>query len=501
MARLVVIGGVAAGMSAAAKARRTNPELEIIVYTEEEHISYGACGLPYYISGEIEQESRLIARTVEQFAAQQIRVYPRHRVDKLNPASQTIQVMCLETGEQTEVSFDSLVIATGASALIPPVPGRARPGVFKLRNVEDGMAIRRYLAEKNPRSGVIVGGGYIGLEMAETLHRHGLSVTVVEMAPQIVPNMDEDMAALVQQYLIDRGIQVLTQEKVLALVGEEGAANNNRPLGDQLRTTLDSGVSNVAVDLVQGKAALVQSKAADDSLTKPQEAGDVAFSPVRQVLTDRRELAAELVILAAGVIPNTRLAEAAGIELGVRQAIRVNNRMATSVPGIYAAGDCAVTTHLVTGEEVYIPMGTTANKQGRTAGENAAGGHAVFKGVVGTGIAKVLELEIARTGLTERECQLKNISYSTKTIRSKTRAGYYPGAANIHLKVIAEKPSGRLLGAQIVGYAGAGKRIDVFAAALTLGAKLEQLKDLDLAYAPPFSPVYDPILLAINQFF
>jgi NADPH-dependent 2,4-dienoyl-CoA reductase/sulfur reductase-like enzyme len=210
MARLVVIGGVAAGMSAAAKARRTNPELEIIVYTEEKHISYGACGLPYYISGEIERESRLIARTVEQFAAQQIKVYPRHRVDKLNPSSQTIQVMSLETGEQAEVSYDSLVIATGASALIPSVPGRARPGVFKLRNVEDGMAIRRYLAEKNPRSGVIVGGGYIGLEMAETLHRHGLSVTVVEMAPQIVPNMDEDMAALVQQYLIDRGIQVLT---------------------------------------------------------------------------------------------------------------------------------------------------------------------------------------------------------------------------------------------------------------------------------------------------
>jgi len=460
MAILAVIGGVAAGMSAAAKARRTNADLEIRVYTDEAHISYGACGLPYYISGEIEKETRLMARSVEQFATLGIKVFTRYRVEEIRPRDQIIQVRNLNTGEMTEVAYDQLVIATGASVLVPPVEGRDLTGVFKLRNVVDGVAIRRYIEETKPKAGVIVGGGYIGLEMAETMHRYGIKVTIVEMAPQIVPNMDKDMAQILENYLISQGIEVRTAEKVLSLRGGR------------------------------------------ESIDQAGFSGEEVFPPDRlqQVITERGIIPADLVLLSVGVVPNSQLAEKAGIELGVRRAIRINSRMETNLPRIYAAGDCANTTHLVTGEEVYIPMGTTANKQGRTAGENAAGGKAEFKGVVGTGIAKVLDLEIARTGLNERECQDRDLPYEVRIIKAWTKAGYYPGAGQIHVKVLAQKSGGRLLGAQIVGQAGSGKRIDVFAAALTLGATIEQLKDLDLAYAPPFAPVYDPILVAINQF-
>ncbi len=467
--KLAVIGGIAAGMSAAAKARRMDRDLEIVVFTDETRVSYGACGLPYYISGEIKKASQLVARTIEQFKELGIKVRTQCRVEEIRPATRSLLIRSFKTGDQHEFRYDSLVIATGAAARIPPIANADLPGVFKLRNVEDGENIRQYLAEAKPQNAVIVGGGYIGLEMAEVLHQQGVKVAIVEMAPHLAPNMDLDMAEILQQYLREQGIEVFTGEKVLALEG-------------------DASVSSQAK--AGGGEASASSPTASTNLT----------NRVRQLVTDRRTLPADLVLLSAGVTPNSWLAEKAGLALGAQKAIRVNQRMETSEPGIYAAGDCATTFLLVTGEEVYIPMGTTANKQGRTAGENAAGGNAEFRGVVGTGIARVLDLEIARTGLTERECQQKGLTYEAKMIQAKTLPGFFAHSGKIYVKVLAEPHGGRLLGAQIVGFAGAGKRIDVFATALTLGATMDQLEDLDLAYAPPFSPVYDPILIAINQF-
>jgi NADPH-dependent 2,4-dienoyl-CoA reductase/sulfur reductase-like enzyme len=300
MAKLVVIGGVAAGMSAAAKARRTNPDLEIVVYTDELHVSYGACGLPYYIAGEIKKSTQLIARKVEQFAEAGIKVHTGCRVEEIQPEVRLIQVRNLESGELTEVSFDQLVIATGAAALMPPIEGRGLKGVFKLRNVVDGEMIRGYLEESKPQTAVIVGGGLIGLEMAESLYQYGIKVTIVEMSPHLVVNMDKDMAEILEQYLVSKGIEVLTGEKVLAIEGE-----NKR-----------SSVEAAKEAKLQAVSARVQ-----------------------QVVTDRRRIPADFVLLTVGVVPNSQLAEKAGIQLGVQKAIRVNQRMETNKPGIYAAGD------------------------------------------------------------------------------------------------------------------------------------------------------------------
>ncbi|MDH7497934.1 MAG: FAD-dependent oxidoreductase [Syntrophomonadaceae bacterium] len=448
MRHLVVIGGVAAGTSAAAKARRVDAGLKISLFTQEGRVSYGSCGLPYFIAGQIAEERQLIARTVEVFAQQGIEVHLYQRAEEIDPTRRLVRVVDVREGAQREVGYDALVIATGASPVLPPVPGRELAGVFTLRTLDDGLAIRRYLQEQSPQRAVIVGAGYIGLEMVEAFHQRGMSVTVVEMAPQVLPNMDADMAALVQEYLEGREVRVLTAERVLALEPAAGQAADR----------------------------------------------------VGLVRTERHELPAELVLLSAGVRPNAALAARAGVALGAAGAIRVNQRMETNLPNVYAAGDCATTVHLVSGEEVYLPMGTTANKQGRVAGANAAGGEASFPGVVGTGIARILEMEVARTGLCERECKALGIDYRTRTIRSRTVPGYFPGSGRIHVKVLAEHPGGRLLGAQIVGRAGSAKRIDVFATALTLGAAVGRLWDADLAYAPPFSPVFDPVLLALNAF-
>ena len=487
--RLAVIGGIAAGMSAAAKARRIDRDLEIMVFTDETRVSYGACGLPYYISGEIRKASHLVARTIEQFKELGIKVRTQCRVEEIRPASRSLLIRSYKTGDHYEFVYDSLVIATGASARIPPIANADLTGVFKLRNVEDGEDIRQYLAETKPQNAVIIGGGYIGLEMAEVLHQQGVKVAIVEMAPHLAPNMDLDMAEILQQYLREQGIEVFTGEKVLALEGD--APTSSPAEGSGVMSREDAPTSSQAES--SGETSATSTPAAAAASTTPA-------NRVRQLVTDRRTLPADLVLLSAGVTPNSWLAEKAGLALGAQKAIRVNQRMETSEPGIYAAGDCATTFLLVTGEEVYIPMGTTANKQGRTAGENAAGGNAEFKGVVGTGIARVLDLEIARTGLCERECKQRGLTYEAKMIQAKTLPGFFAHSGKIYVKVLAEPGGGRLLGAQIVGFAGAGKRIDVFATALTLGATMDQLEDLDLAYAPPFSPVYDPILIAINQF-
>lgn len=339
--------------------------------------------------------------------------------------------------------YDCLIIATGARPLLPSVEGLGLNGVFALRNIEHSQAIKAYIREHRPRHAVVVGAGYIGLEMVENLLLYGCQVRIVEKAPHILPNMDPDLADQVHKYMESKGIEILSNSGVTAFRGQER---------------------------------------------------------VKEVAAGNKVFPADMVILAMGVLPNSEIAAQAGIELGAGGAIQVNERMETSLPDIYAAGDCATVKHLVSGQEAYIPMGTTANKQGRVAGENAAGGNAILKGVLGTGISRIMELEVSRTGLSEDECQRLGIEYISQTIKSITRASYLPDSGSIYVKLLVEKDSHRLLGGQIVGNAGAGKRIDTIATALHTGSKIDDLSNLDLAYSPAFSILTDPVLIAINRF-
>ncbi|MDD3270008.1 MAG: CoA-disulfide reductase [Syntrophomonadaceae bacterium] len=441
--KLLVIGAVAAGTSAAAKARRQDPEMEIKVYAEGEYISYGGCGLPYFVGGRIDKKEKLLARSIEEFAQQGIEVKALTRAINIDTEQGKVSFLNLSSGHCFEEAYDNLVIATGARPYKPDLPGVDLKGIFNLRTINDGLNIKNYLHQYQPRRAIIIGGGYIGLEMVENLMQYGCQIILLERGRQIIPNMDEDMAGIVQQYLESKGVEVHTDE----IIREFG--------GTQLVSELHSNKGRTPV---------------------------------------------EFVLMSVGVQPNSEIAAQAGIELGINQAIRINDRMETNIQGIYSAGDCAVVNHLLSGEEVYIPMGTTANKQGKVAGENAAGGNAVFKGVLGTGIARVMEMEIARTGFCEKECLRRGIEYISHTIKGRTAAHYCPASGDIWVKLIMEKNTRRLLGGQIVGYNGAGKRIDVLATAITTGATVDEIIEMDLAYSPPFSPVWDPVLVALNQF-
>jgi NADPH-dependent 2,4-dienoyl-CoA reductase/sulfur reductase-like enzyme len=443
MSKIIIIGGVAAGMSAAAKARRINPNSNIIVYSNETYISYAGCGLPYFIGNNVRQIDHLLARTVEQFFAQNILVKKACQVLKIEPDQNKVLIKDLQTQQKFYDHYDKLIIATGARPLIPELPGVNLPGIFVLRNITDSLAIKAYLEKQKPAHLVIVGAGYIGLEMVENLLDYPGKITLLEKSSHIIPNMDNNMAAILSNYIAKQGVEVKTDINIIAFQGQDR---------------------------------------------------------VEQVITNEGVVDADFVLLSTGVVPNSELALSAGIELGIRNAIRVNEKMETNLKNIYAAGDCCTVKHLVTQQEAYIPLGTTANKQGKVAGENAAGGNSTFKGVIGTGISRILAMEIARTGLTEKECQTADIDYIVSDIKSKTKAGYLPHANDIYVRIVAEKKHHYILGGQIIGYPGAGKRIDVLAAAITLHATIEQLIDMDLAYAPPFSPVWDPILIALNNF-
>ncbi|MGE5370774.1 MAG: CoA-disulfide reductase [Solirubrobacterales bacterium] len=443
MSKLIVIGGVAAGMSAAAKAKRMDKQLAVQVYAAGDYISYGGCGLPYYIGGFIPDVNRLVARTPEQMKEQGIDVKVRHEVTAIDPDQQKVTILDRDRQQSFEEEFDQLIIASGASAIVPPMPGIDLDGVFQLRTIPDAVAIRSFIDQYHPRQAVIVGGGFIGLEMVENLQRLGCQVTIVEKAPQLLTVADADMAGLIQQYLEETGV------KMALGVDMQGIEGDKR---------------------------------------------------VRAVLTDRGPIEAELVLLSIGVKPNSEIAAAAGIELGIRNAIQINERCETNIAGIYAAGDCATVRHLVSGRDTYIPMGSTANKQGKVAGENAAGGRTSFRGVVGTGIARISGREFARTGLSERECKDLGFSYIAKKIEGQTAASYCPGATAIQVKLIAEGGTGRILGGQIAGGPTSAKRIDVIALAIASGSTVADLVDMDLAYSPPFGPVWDPLLVALNQF-
>jgi len=365
------------------------------------------------------------------------------RAEEIKPENGKVIIQNLQNQLTFEDNYDRLVIATGARPFVPPLEGVELDGIFTLRTIHDSVRIKEYLFQHRPQKAAVIGAGYIGLEMVENLVEHGCQVTLIEKAPHIIPNMDADMSQILTQYLQSRGVEIRTGETITSFMGNKSV----------------SGLS-----------------------------------------TDKGEIAADFVLLSIGVQPNSEIAAAAGIEPGINNAIRVNAKMETNKDRIYAAGDCATTSHLTSGKEVYIPMGTTANKQGKVAGENAAGGNASFSGVLGTGIARVMEMEISRTGLCESECQALGINYISRRIKSRTAAHYCPVSGEIHLKLIVNQNNNCLIGAQIVGFAGAAMRIDMLATAITVGTTVEDLIDMDLAYSPPFSPVWDPVLIALNQF-
>src|SRR5215510_6222111 len=444
--RLIVVGGDAAGMSAASQARRRRPsdDLEILVFERSSCVSYSACGEPYYVGGYVTDIGQLQARTPAEFAAMDITVHTHHEVTALDLKAWRVTVRNLAAGTDATLGYDLLMYATGAAAFVPPIPGCDLAGVHVMRTLDDALAVR-HLVEKRPQHAAVVGGGYIGLEVAEALHQQGVKTRVVTKGPAVLERtLDPDMGVLVTQRMRAIGIEVLTDIEVHSLEG------------------------------VDGRVARVDCP------------GGVCFE-------------ADIVVLGLGTRPEVQLAKEADIPLGESGAVAVNPRQQTLVEGIWAAGDCAEAFHRVSQRAVNIHLGTIANKQGRVAGINIGGEYATFPGVLGTAITKVCDLEIACTGLTEAEATKAGFAYHTATVDSTTTASYWPDAENMRLKVVAERGSGRLLGAQIVGGQGAGKRIDVLATALWNNMRVDELMQLDLAYAPPFAPVWDPVLIAARK--
>jgi NADPH-dependent 2,4-dienoyl-CoA reductase/sulfur reductase-like enzyme len=441
--RMVVVGGDAAGMSTATQARRRRPaeELEIVAFERGRHTSYSACGLPYYAGDVVKDWRDLVARTPEQFAEQDIEVRTRHEVDHIDLEARRARVRDLDADRTVEEPWDLLVVATGSEPLRPPIDGIDLPGVYGLSVLQDGIELRRAV-DAGPERAVIVGGGYIGLEAAEALVNRGVPTALVEAGPQVMNRIDPDMGELVSDAVRDIGVELYLEEKVEAIEGDEG---------------------------------------------------------VRAVRTAGRTLDADLVVLGLGTRPAVGLAEASGIRLGQSGAIAVNPRMQTPHDGVWAAGDCVEAQHLVSGKPVSYHLGTIANKQGRICGVNIGGGYATFPGVLGTAVSKVCAVEVARTGLSEAELGELGLEWEQAAIESTTRAGYFPGTEPMRTKVLAERRSGRLLGAQIVGRDGSAKRIDVFATAIWNGMAVEEMVNLDLSYAPPFSPVWDPVLIAARK--
>lgn len=442
--RLVVIGGDAGGMSAAAQARRLRSvdDLEIVVFERGSFTSFAACGLPYLVGGEVADVDDLVARTPEAFRASGIDARTRHEVVSIDTAGRKVEVRDLDRDTTSVESFDELLVATGAVPVRPPLPGIDATGVFDLRTIPDAVALDA--AVRDARRAVVVGAGYIGLEVAEAFRLRGLEVTVVELADQPMVTLDADMAAKVTEAL-----------------------------------------GRLDVDLLLGHGVQSFEVGADGAVTA--------------VVTSGATVPADVVVVGLGVRPNSSLAATAGVPTGPSGGIIVDQRMRTPVPHVWAAGDCVESFHRVTGRPVNIALGTHANKQGRTAGTNLGGGDATFGGVLGTAITRVGDVEVARTGLNEREAAAAGIEFVSATNTAGSKAHYFPGSAPVTVKLVAERRTGRLLGGQIVGGSGAGKRIDVVATALWNEMTVEELGGIDLAYAPPFSPVWDPVLLAAGR--
>jgi NADPH-dependent 2,4-dienoyl-CoA reductase/sulfur reductase-like enzyme len=445
--RLVVIGADAGGMTSASQARKRRgaESLEIVALDRGRYASYSACGIPYWIGGLVGSVDALLARTVDEFRKQDIEVRLRQEAVGLDLDAGVVTVHDHETGGDYALGFDQLVLGTGAVPVRPDIAGFDAPGVYGVQTLDDGEAVRAAVAADGASQAVVVGGGYIGLEMAEAFVERGLEVTVVEAAPQPMSTLDPDVGALVAKAVRDLGVTLHSDEQV---------------------TEIRTGAGGEAIGVV----------------------------------TAEREIPADVVVLGLGVRPNTALARDAGVKIGVTGGIVTDKRMRTaSHRNVWAAGDCVQTVNRVSSVPVHVPLGTHANKQGRVVGINIGGGYATFPGVVGTAVTRVCSLEVARTGLREAEAEQAGLRFVSTLTESTTRAGYFPGARPITIKMIAEKRSGRLLGAQIVGEEGAAKRIDVLATAIWNEMTVEEVSGLDLSYAPPFAPVWDPVLIAARR--
>lgn len=441
--KLLVIGGVAAGMSAASKARRLMPDMDITVFEKTGYVSYGSCGLPYFIGGYVKNPEDLLAYPIDFFRKKRnidVRIY--HLVKEIVPPENKITVENLEQNRVEEYKYDKLVISTGAYARVPEDLTENKKGVFTLRNVEDGINLRSFIQKNKPQSAVIIGAGNIGIEMVDIFNLLNIKTIVVEKLPQILPHLDSDMAELVENHLKDHGVEIIKSTGVKSLGG--------------------NGVVNSII------------------------------------LEDERKIDTDFVLISTGAAPSSSLARDAGIETGRFNGIRVNEKMETSEKNIYAAGDCIEVKNIITNQDVYLPLGTTANKTGKIAGENAAGGNAIFAGISGTSILKTIDLEVAKTGLNIGEASASGFDADFVMIKSLNKAHYYPGHKYLWLKIVFEKKTGKLLGAQIVGE-GASQRIDVITAALYGNLTVKDLSQLDISYAPPFAPVWDPILIGANQ--
>jgi len=441
--RLVVIGADAAGMSAASEARRGDPQLEIVAFDRGGFASYSQCGLPYWLGGVVGDRAALVARTVAEFAARAITVRLHHEVIALDPARGEVRVRDRH-GEESVTGYDRLLIATGASPARLDIPGLDLEGVFALDVMEDAIAIDAYLARHAPRHAVIVGGGYIGLELAENLVARGLEVRLIQRGEQLFGLLDREIADRIGGVMEAHGVDLQFCDTVL-----EGCGGST--------------------------------------------------GRVQEVQTGAGAFPAELVILAVGIAPCVELARGAGIALGQTGAIAVDRQQRTSLGEHYAAGDCAEVWHCVLQRPVWTALGTIANKQGRVAGRVIAGGDAAYAGIVGTAITRVFDLEIGRTGLTEREARAAGFAAVATLIESTDRAGYIPDRRDLTLKLVAEAGSGRLLGGQVLGRGGVAQRIDLLATALYSALTLAELADLDLAYAPPFNSVWDPVQVAATR--
>ncbi|WP_329024406.1 FAD-dependent oxidoreductase [Streptomyces sp. NBC_00690] len=445
--RLVVIGGDAAGMSAASQARRLKgpDELEIVAFERGHFSSFSACGIPYWIGGQVDERADLIARTPAEHRERAIDLRMRTEVVEIDTARGRVRSRDLESGAHAWTGYDRLVLATGARPVRPPLPGIDAPGVHGVQNLDDGQALLDTLAATEGRRAVVIGAGYIGVEMAEALLNRGFEVTVLNRGEQPMATLDPDMGSLVHQAMDGLGITTVNRAEVTAIHTDDA-----------------------------GRACAVATRD--------------AVHP------------ADVVVLGMGVEPETSLAKAAGLPLGAYGGLLTDLSMRVrGEDRIWAGGDCVEVLDLVSGRDRHVPLGTHANKHGQIIGSNVAGGYGTFPGVVGTAVSKVCELEIARTGLREREASAVGLQFVTAKVESTSRAGYYPGAALMTVKMIAERRTGRLLGVQIVGREGAAKRVDIAAVALTAGMTVEQMTALDLGYAPPFSPVWDPVLVAARK--
>ncbi len=439
--KVVIVGGVAGGATAAARIRRLNEQAQIVVLERSGYISYANCGLPYYIGGIIEDPDKLTLQTPDSFFSRfRVEMKVRHEVIAIHPDRKTVSVRNLENGKEFEETYDKLILSPGAKPTQPKLSGTDRERIFTLRTVEDTFRIKEYIDKHHPKSAILAGGGFIGLELAENLRKLGMDITIVQRPKQLMNPFDSDMASFIHNQMRRHGIKLVLGHTVEGFTEKDGG-----------------------IDVV---------------------------------LKDEMSLHADMVVLAIGVTPDTHLAKEAGLELGIKGSIVVNERMETSVPDIYAVGDAVQVKHYVTGEDTLISLAGPANRQGRIAADNICGRDSRYLGSQGSSVIKVFDMTAATTGINETKAKQAGIDTDKVILSPMSHAGYYPGGKLMTMKVVFEKETYRLLGAQIIGYEGVDKRIDVLATAIHAGLKATELKDLDLAYAPPYSSAKDPVNMA-----